>query len=136
MSPAGQVAPTEQYNPLAVAVGLLRADAPTEVYGVPADWPRWSVLLPHVLAVMDHLDDPAVAARASGLADGRSSLLTNAGAYLMMRGRFVDARPLLERALAIDEAVYGPDHRNVAIGLNYLALVLRDLGRAGEALPL
>ncbi|WP_018639724.1 tetratricopeptide repeat protein, partial [Parafrankia elaeagni] len=34
------------------------------------------------------------------------------------------------------EATYGPDHPEVALGLNNLASALRTLGRAGEALPL
>ncbi len=46
------------------------------------------------------------------------------------------ARPLLERALAIDEASYGPDHPNVAIRLSNLALILGDLGQPETARPL
>ncbi|WP_372443292.1 tetratricopeptide repeat protein [Saccharothrix algeriensis] len=46
------------------------------------------------------------------------------------------ARPLLERALAIGEAAHGPDHPFVAISLGNLALVLKDLGRHAEAQPL
>jgi tetratricopeptide (TPR) repeat protein len=33
-----------------------------------------------------------------------------------------------ERALGIDERIYGPDHPNVAIRVNNLGTVLRDLG--------
>jgi len=51
-------------------------------------------------------------------------------------GRAGEARPLAERALAIDEAALGPDHPDVAIRLGNLAAILRDLGRAGEARPL
>ena len=46
------------------------------------------------------------------------------------------ARPLQERALAIDEAAYGPDHPDVAPDLNNLALILRDLGQPEQARPL
>jgi hypothetical protein len=46
-----------------------------------------------------------------------------------------EARPLLERALSIDEATFGPDHPNVAIRLNNLALILRDLKLPVEARP-
>jgi Tfp pilus assembly protein PilF len=38
------------------------------------------------------------------------------------------ARRGLERALAIDEAVYGPHHPTVARDVNNLASVLQDLG--------
>ena len=45
--------------------------------------------------------------------------------------------PLAERALAINEAAYGPDHPDVATRLSNLATVLRDLGDpAGDAEPL
>jgi hypothetical protein len=43
---------------------------------------------------------------------------------------------LLERALAIGEAVHGPDHPAVAIRLGNLALVLQDLGQPQQARPL
>lgn len=33
----------------AVALALLRASAPEQIMGAPQDWPRWAVLLPHVL---------------------------------------------------------------------------------------
>ena len=34
----------------------------------------------------------------------------------------------MERALAIDEAAYGPGHPDVATDLNNLAMILRALG--------
>ena len=44
---------------LGVVLGLLRADAPGQITGAPQDWPRWAVLLPHVLAATSHFDiDP------------------------------------------------------------------------------
>jgi tetratricopeptide (TPR) repeat protein len=39
------------------------------------------------------------------------------------------ARPLLERALAIDEASYGPSHPAVAADLKNLATILQNLGQ-------
>jgi len=48
-------------------------------------------------------------------------------------GRPGEARPLFERALAIDEQAYGPNHPEIAIDLSNLAGVLRELGRPGEA---
>ena len=42
----------------------------------------------------------------------------------------------MRRALAIDEASYGPDHPNVAIDLNNLASLLWATNRLGEAEPL
>jgi Tfp pilus assembly protein PilF len=119
-------------HPLAVALGLLRADAPEQITGNPPAWPRWAVLLPHVLAATAHLGDtasqPDPAARTSA-----SWLLDRAGTYLQVHARLAAARPLLERALAIDETVYGPDHPEVATRLNNLALILQDLGQPGTA---
>jgi hypothetical protein len=40
---------------------------------------------------------------------------------------------LLERALRIDEAVYGPDHPTVAMQLDDLAVVLEHLGEFPKA---
>ena len=42
----------------------------------------------------------------------------------------------MRRALAIDEASYGPEHPNVARGLNNLVLLLHATNRLGEAEPL
>ena len=42
----------------------------------------------------------------------------------------------MRRALAIDEASYGPDHPDVAIDLNNLAQLLQATNRLGEAEPL
>lgn len=43
---------------------------------------------------------------------------------LASQAKLAKARPLYERALAIDEQVYGPDHRAVAVDSNNLAGVL------------
>ena len=54
-SPMAEAArPGRRTDPLAVALGLLRADAPGQIMGAPQDWPRWAVLLPHVLAATGH----------------------------------------------------------------------------------
>lgn len=67
---------------------------------------------------------------------GRGLLLDRAGTYLQVHARPADARELLEQALAIDEAAYGPDHPDIATLLANLAGSLRDLGQAGDARPL
>ena len=119
---------------LAVALRVLRADAPGQIQGAPQDWPRWAVLLPHVLAATGHAD------RASGqpgpaVMEDLAWLLNRAATYLRVQAQFTDAKALLERALAIDEAAYGPDHPAVAPGLNNLAQILRDLGDPAGARP-
>ena len=59
--------------------------------------------------------------------------LNNLALILRDLGQPGEARPLLERALAIDEAVYGPDHPEVATDLDNLAMILEDLGQPGTA---
>src|SRR5689334_7317936 len=114
-----------QAAPLGVALGLLRADAPETIMGAPQDWPRWEVLLPHVLAATSH-PGPA----GPDTAEDTAWLLDRAAAYLQVHARAADARPLAERALAITEAALGPDHPDVATRLNNLATIVRDLGLA------
>src|SRR5690242_17285626 len=92
-------------------LGLLRADAPGTIMGAPQDWPRWEVLLPHVLAATSH-PGPA--------GPDTAWLLDRAATYLQVHARAADARPLAERAVAIDEAALGPDHPAVAALLNNL----------------
>jgi tetratricopeptide (TPR) repeat protein len=90
------------------------------------------VLLQHVLAATSHASRPPGQA---AMADA-AWLLDRAGTYLQVQAQLTDARPLLERALAIHEAAYGPDHPVVALHLNNLAGILRDLGDLAEARPL
>jgi hypothetical protein len=47
---------------------------------------------------------------------------------IVPQGEPAAARPLLERALGIDEEAYGPRHPAVATGLSNMALVLKALG--------
>ena len=116
---------------LGVALGLLRADAPGGIMGAPGDWPRWAVLLPHVLAATSHAGQ-AGQELVPGSRDDLSWLLDRAGTYLRVQAQLTQARPLAERALAITEAAYGPDHPDVATRLNNLAWILRALGQAGR----
>ncbi len=50
-------------------------------------------------------------------------------------GRPADARPLAQRAVAIAEAAYGPDHPEVGIHLSRLAQILSHLGQPEQARP-
>jgi tetratricopeptide (TPR) repeat protein len=120
---------------LGTVLGLLRADAPGTITGAPQNWPRWAVLLPHVLAAADHFT-ALPGGQQDAARDDASWLLDRAAAYLQVHARLAEARPLAERALAIDEAAYGPDHPAVATGLNNLALILKDLGDPDGAQPL
>ena len=55
---------------------------------------------------------------------------------LSRAGKYADAIPLAQRALAIREKALGPDHPDVALSLNNLALLYRNQGRYAEAEPL
>ncbi|MER5399415.1 tetratricopeptide repeat protein [Streptomyces sp. NPDC002599] len=121
--------PLTPQHPSETALNLLQASAPS---GNPEDvqsWPEWQELLPHVEAVNTHCHTTETT---SNLA----ALLGQTAIYLTARGQAAQALPLEERALAITEAVLGPDHPDTAIRLNNLAGAFSDLGRHTEALPL
>ena len=126
---------TAQTAPLAVALGLLRADVPGTITGAPQDWPRWAVLLPHVLAVTS-LSVQAAGSIGHNVTADTSFLMDRASLYLQVHARLADARPLAERALAIAETGLGPDHPGITTRLTTLAGILRDLGLADQARPL
>ncbi|MBE0696058.1 MAG: tetratricopeptide repeat protein, partial [Anaerolineaceae bacterium] len=48
--------------------------------------------------------------------------------YFLTIAEYAQARSISERALAIDERGFGPDHQQVATDLAYLELVLKALG--------
>ena len=62
--------------------------------------------------------------------------LNNLAQLLQDTNRLSDAEPLMRRALAIDEASFGPDHPNVARDLNNLAQLLQATNRLSDAEPL
>jgi len=75
-------------------------------------WPVCARLLPHALAAAGQAEGVGVASEATG------RLLNQAGLYLYGRAEFAQAKAVLERALAIDEAAFGPHHPNVATDVN------------------
>jgi hypothetical protein len=116
-------------DPLALALWLLRVDAPAEIHGSPRSWPRWAALVPHVLAATGHADRAAGRPLAPTALEDTAWLLDRAAAYLHVQGRLAETKALHERALILDEALYGPDHPAVAMRLDALAQILRDLGQ-------
>jgi tetratricopeptide (TPR) repeat protein len=77
-------------------------------------------LLPHALAIIGHADDLV------GDSDTTAALLHKLGLYLWGRAEYMQAKPLLQRALAIREARLGADHPSTATSLNALGVVLLD----------
>jgi len=74
--------------------------------------------------------------------DSKDNLLKEANALnqkiakLYNEGKYRDAVPLAERALAIMEKAHGPEHPETAQNLHYLALLYETTGRYAEAEPL
>jgi tetratricopeptide (TPR) repeat protein len=89
-------------------------------------WPIAAMVLPHALAVitLPDLRKPD----SKEVSELLSYLLSDIGLYLLHRAQYGEARNQLERALTIDEAVYGPDDSKVAADLGNLGKVLNALG--------
>ena len=102
----------------------LAAVYPPETRTDPTAWPPARRLDGHALAMVggDAVPPAGAEERASGLLNGLASYRHGALAA------YEQARPLFERALAINEKVLGPDHPDTALSLNNLALLLQDQG--------
>lgn len=111
---------------LGTVLSLLAADVPSGIVNTLESWPRWATPLPHVLACTSLFDRIRQAEQANHAGDA-SYLLDRAAAYLQVHARLAEARPLAERALAIGEASYGPNHPAVATMRANLAAILAQL---------
>jgi tetratricopeptide (TPR) repeat protein len=88
-----------------------------------------------LLALHPHLRAATEAAQPRE--DGRTARLNMAlGRALHLLGDYTDAQPAYERALPLSERLLGPEHPNVALSLNNLALLYDDQGRYAAAEPL
>ena len=65
-----------------------------------------------------------------------ASTLNNLAERYKEEGRYADADPLYNRALAIREKALGPDHPDVAQSVNNLANLYSAQGRYADAEPL
>jgi tetratricopeptide (TPR) repeat protein len=116
---------------LRVLVGVLAAVYPDNVFNDPKTWPRARRLDALALALVG--SDAPLPKDAEG-----------AGAYLLNQlagyrqgplAAYDLVRPLLERALAVTEMKFGPDHSHTATGLNNLGFILQDQGDLAGARP-
>jgi Tfp pilus assembly protein PilF len=90
-------------------------------------WPVCASMAPHVEAVAAHTDCyPDLAVK-------RGGLLGRLGVYLSASAQLRAALSVLEGALAILEAAYGPDHPDVAKTLSNLGIAQRRLGELPAA---
>ncbi len=107
-----------------VLLRTLAAVYPADVLNNPMTWPRARCLDPMVLALVNVEAEPSedaeliVAKLLNNLAIFRDDALA----------AYTEARPLYERALAIHEKAFGPDHPDAATILNNLALLLQSQG--------
>jgi tetratricopeptide (TPR) repeat protein len=100
--------------------------------GDPADvqaWPRLDPLAPHALCVTQWADGEKIA-------EPTAWLMNQLGVLFYTKSLHAQAEPLYRRALAIDEASFGPNHPEVATRLNNLAGLLQATNRLPEAEPL
>ncbi len=74
-----------------------------------------------------HMETAAKAAEKARL-EGAGMLWKNLGSHLQNVAEYAGAKAAYERALAIDEAAFGPDHPNIASDVNNLGLVLQAQG--------
>ena len=80
--------------------------------------PQLTFLVDHRIRVAVQLEERGDGA--NPLPDVAASL-NNLGLLLKISGELAAARPLYERSLAIQKAVLGPDHPDVATGMTNLA---------------
>ncbi len=88
----------------------------------PATWWACAELLPHALSAALHAERLGVAPQ--HVADVYSAT----GRYLLKQSRLLEARPILERALALAKRLFGDGHPRVSDAVNNLARVLQRLG--------
>jgi tetratricopeptide (TPR) repeat protein len=107
------------------AVHLIAAAFPRDSDDL-RSWPECARLLNHCLSAVQH-------AETLGIADATASqLLNHVALYLEGRAQFAEARAVVERALAIDEA-RGSNRAAVVTDLTNLGTILRRLGDPKEA---
>jgi hypothetical protein len=106
-------------------IEAMRAVYPLGVFDDPDTWPRARRLDALALALVADAPPP------QGAEGGASWLLDRLASYRQSAlGAFAAAQPLFEKALALAEAHFGPEHTETSIGLSNLAVVLQDLGGA------
>ncbi len=113
-------------------VEVLATVYPPGVFYDPQFWPRARRLDAHALALVGGDAPPPLKGE-----ERASDLLDFLAAYRYAAlGAYAQARPLLERALAIREKALGPEHPDTVTSLNNFALMLRDQGDLAGARPL
>ena len=92
-------------------------------------WPTWDLLRPHAAQIIRYSDGV-------GITEFVARLMGQLALLLLKKGLYLEAEPLMRRALQIGEDSFGPNHPNVAIRLNNLAQLLKETNRLADAEPL
>ncbi|WP_405746242.1 FxSxx-COOH system tetratricopeptide repeat protein [Streptomyces canus] len=116
----------EERNAAAHNASVLLAAASPGRAEVPASWPRWSDLLPHLLDI-----DPTDLVTA-----GARFAACEACLYLLDRGSAPAILPRLEDLHEAWNALLGPDHAHTWWAVNYLATACSAVGDRERALAL
>jgi tetratricopeptide (TPR) repeat protein len=106
---------------LTAVVLIYESYPPGDISTNPTCWPDCASLLPHALEAAGHAEALEVAPKATGW------LLNQVGLYMKSRAEFIRARDLLQRAVALAEKAYGPNHTEVAVRLGNLGNICREL---------
>ncbi|MFQ4139848.1 tetratricopeptide repeat protein [Nodosilinea sp. PGN35] len=94
------------------------------------DWPTIAPLVNHVRDLAHYCQQKKAASIAA------ANIFHVAGTYLLERGRYVLAKPLLQQALELRKSLLGRESKDVATSLNGLARTHELQGRYSEAAPL
>ena len=109
------------------AVSVVNDAFPAEAYDV-RSWLRCAQLATHAVQAAEHAERHKVALKAV------SMLLNQLGLYVKGRAELDRAKGYFERALAIGEKVYGPEHPAVAVRLSNIGQILKDQGNLSGSL--
>jgi tetratricopeptide (TPR) repeat protein len=113
-----------------VLAAALAAVYPTiRVWRTPKSWPRCALLTPHLLSICSREMDATANSE-------YVRLLNRAGEYFQGLAAYSESQPLYERAVAISEELFGPEHSDTATSLNNLAWVFYDQAELERAQPL
>jgi len=107
-------------------------------------WIRWTTLLVAVALFLSVLAGPGYCAKDSKAAKSKKAAppsedpaaLNAEVVKLYQAGKYAEAIPLAQRALAIQEKALGPEHPAVATSLNNLAALHNSMGAYAKAEPL
>jgi tetratricopeptide (TPR) repeat protein len=98
--------------------------------GVFENWEQCDRLIAQAQATTQLITDYELTSETAAL------LLIRTGYYYQSQGRYGEAEPLFQDALAMSKRLLGEAHPSVATSLNNLAMLYFNQGRYGEAEPL